>query len=472
MLGLICLAVLLIFYSLLFVSNFFLALLLFLGIAVCILYFYHSQLTLFIFGCFLLFQYFIMSVTGVKVVNYGDEAGVLLLFILTIFRKLLNKEKFNGTPIDLLLILIIVIGLIGSIFGGFVSTFITILGLFLFMKGILLFYIFANIPFNNDDIRLYFRGFLVVGIIISVYGLLGMISPGVFLSRIGIPWYSVRWGIPAAQSVFGHPGSFSAFMGVLACFAVSTALVKKDAKSIFLTVFFVIFMIFAFRRTTPIGFVVALGIVFMRNIPFLKYSKSVKKNVVMVLVGIILLFSSLMIKMYQSVYVAYFQSGETARSVLWKTGFKVAQDHFPLGTGFGTFGSGIVNFSYSPLYYQYHLNNIEGLSPGMYAFITDSFWPHIAAELGNIGLCLYLLLFWKLLRIAYKAILCADNDLHKILSLGVFMVLILSFVESLKASYYETGLWGYFYFGLTGILLSWKYLNKIKRCDCNSNILF
>jgi len=77
----------------------------------------------------------------------------------------------------------------------------------------------------------------------------------------------------------------------------------------------------------------------------------------------------------------------------------IAVDNFPLGSGFGTFGSlGSILGTYSPLYYQY---GVSGIGANSYQHVLDqhhtlldTFWPHIIAELGFIGLMLFFLLFF------------------------------------------------------------------------------
>ena len=78
--------------------------------------------------------------------------------------------------------------------------------------------------------------------------------------------------------------------------------------------------------------------------------------------------------------------------MLTEGGFAVAQDCFPLGSGFATFGSAVTGTegNYSPLYYRFGYNNVWGLAPGYTFFISDTFWPTVVAQLGYVGAICYI----------------------------------------------------------------------------------
>ena len=96
----------------------------------------------------------------------------------------------------------------------------------------------------------------------------------------------------------------------------------------------------------------------------------------------------------------YFVSlgARSARAQLLINSFQIAKDHFPVGAGFGTYGSYYSAIYYSPLYYKYGLNTIYGLSKELYSFICDSFWPMILGQAGFIGTILYALAVFKLFK--------------------------------------------------------------------------
>ena len=93
----------------------------------------------------------------------------------------------------------------------------------------------------------------------------------------------------------------------------------------------------------------------------------------------------------------YYFSGWTnealARPMTYKTSLQILWDYFPFGPGMGTFASWGAAVHYSPLYYDYGLNNIWGLQPNFYYFIADAFYPTLA-QYGIAGVILFCI-FWK-----------------------------------------------------------------------------
>ena len=112
----------------------------------------------------------------------------------------------------------------------------------------------------------------------------------------------------------------------------------------------------------------------------------------------ILLFS------FGAIYICYDQiklytdidNGQTARYALLINGFDIAKELFPVGYGFGTYGTDVAAKFYSVLYDQLGFNNVYGLSQDFSAFARDDYWPAILGQFGFIGLiifglCLYCL---------------------------------------------------------------------------------
>ena len=97
---------------------------------------------------------------------------------------------------------------------------------------------------------------------------------------------------------------------------------------------------------------------------------------------------------------AYYISGmveETeriARPETYKVAFgKILWDYFPFGSGMGSFACAAAADYYSPLYYEYKMNDIWGLAPDNPMFLADAFYPTLA-QLGVVGIFLFCA-FWK-----------------------------------------------------------------------------
>ena len=106
---------------------------------------------------------------------------------------------------------------------------------------------------------------------------------------------------------------------------------------------------------------------------------------------------------FEVYYVDGWDNESLARPMTYKTAWKILWDYFPFGPGMGTFACNAAWKYYSPLYYEYHLNNIWGLGgnqlkDGM--FICDAFYPTLA-QFGVVGIILFYL-FWKRRLIAFN----------------------------------------------------------------------
>lgn len=78
------------------------------------------------------------------------------------------------------------------------------------------------------------------------------------------------------------------------------------------------------------------------------------------------------------------------RSILLKDSIDLMKQHFPLGTGFGSFGSNIAAKYYSPLYTSLGYRFFKGMKPTDTAFLSDGFWPTVFAQFGLCGTVAFL----------------------------------------------------------------------------------
>lgn len=94
--------------------------------------------------------------------------------------------------------------------------------------------------------------------------------------------------------------------------------------------------------------------------------------------------------LYQFVSYYYAMGVGSARAVLTLAAPFLAMDHFPFGTGWGTFGSAFSVKPYSPVYEMYQMSGVWGLSPEYHDFVADTFWPMIMGQCGFVGFAAFL----------------------------------------------------------------------------------
>ena len=153
----------------------------------------------------------------------------------------------------------------------------------------------------------------------------------------------------------------------------------------------------------------------------------------------------------------YEVADSAARSLFLRKSFLVMRDHFPIGTGFGTYGSAEAAKHYSPVYLQYGFNehyqlrNVADIEntrrliakskwlQGKYAnnpestleggtYLTDQFWPTVLGQTGALGTLAYLIVLGALIK---RCLDVVRYDLHgyaAVLFMLVYLV-IASFAE-------------------------------------------
>lgn len=109
---------------------------------------------------------------------------------------------------------------------------------------------------------------------------------------------------------------------------------------------------------------------------------------------------------WDKIYYYYVEGhGRFAKSLMTGSALQIALDYFPIGTGFGTFGSTYAKQYYSPVYMIYGLADHPELGENSRLYLTDQFWPILLGENGVLGTIIYcgllLLLFAQIQRVFY-----------------------------------------------------------------------
>ena len=116
-------------------------------------------------------------------------------------------------------------------------------------------------------------------------------------------------------------------------------------------------------------------------------------------------------------------SASFARPALYQGAFWIMNDYFPFGSGFGSYACYASGVYYSPIYYQYGLDVVQGLDEYEGAFISDTFFPQIA-QFGVVGLFLFILFFV----IRYKEIVRNSTINNDVLLMKMSILILLFFL--------------------------------------------
>lgn len=89
----------------------------------------------------------------------------------------------------------------------------------------------------------------------------------------------------------------------------------------------------------------------------------------------------------------YLLNENAPRHIFFQYSFKTANNYFPFGSGFATYGSDQAARNYSRLYYLYGFNELNGMNPDNPAFLSDTFWPMAIGQFGWFGSIAYIIAF-------------------------------------------------------------------------------
>lgn len=104
---------------------------------------------------------------------------------------------------------------------------------------------------------------------------------------------------------------------------------------------------------------------------------------------------------FDAYYVSGLSNDQLARPMTYKTSLVILGDYLPFGPGMGTFACNGAWKYYSPLYYEYNLNQVWGLGEGG-GFICDAYYPTLA-QFGIVGV-FFFCWFWKRRLVAFNQI--------------------------------------------------------------------
>lgn len=144
---------------------------------------------------------------------------------------------------------------------------------------------------------------------------------------------------------------------------------------------------------------------------------------------------------------------------MYLASFNIANDYFPFGSGFSSFGS-LPSFTnmYSKLYESYGISNIgansyQDVLNGHHTLL-DTFWPHILAEMGYLGCFFYLLIwFYPIFHLNKIKKNIADRNLYFIVKYIVYSTGLVFFWEGFTLYTPEIPLFIFIHSGFTGMLI-------------------
>lgn len=333
------------------------------------------------FYIFLIFANYLQKV--IPSVNFFDEVLALfgLYYIWVSHRRFNNKSPEK--KILLFLLLLLSIGTISTIvyqiqpqFSGVWRDFLAI------SKYPICYYAFLLYSRNNDKDKLLLKTVFLARLFVVTFFILGIINFFLFVPSLT---GDIRYGYPCFDGGFSHITFFVA----ATCCSMSTLIASGLRRNLSYIALGAGCLLLTFR-SKPI-----MGIAFLILAYFVRKKKSPDKfSRKQIALYIFLLCVLTFCAAYDQI-TSYIGWGEgAARGACYVVGYDIANSKFPLGSGFCTFASSLSGKYYSPLWYDYGLDKMEGLEEIKPSYTGDTFWPNIYSQYGWLGLFFYLAMLY------------------------------------------------------------------------------
>jgi hypothetical protein len=326
----------------------------------------------------------LLQLVGVEQVAYLDEGVVVLCAVVLPLRRICTGKALRGLPGQYWFALTGVLGLVGGVMVG-IPTMTVLTAAFVMLKGVVFGWAVAQLDWSERHLRVAARAGVVLVVVSLVAVVANLAAPGAWASLLANKGeLEYRASIPSLIGPFVHPLDLGQVM-VAATISLLAwrATVDKRLLTLVLMIGTGVAALLTFRRTAAAALLV--GILWVKA----KLGSALAllgAALVVPLAGILLLVP--LESVVANTYADYILAGDTsARTVLTRDSFAVAAAHFPLGAGFGRFGSEIAAQNYSPEYVARGYPAIWGLGPTPETgqFLTDTEWPAIIGETGLLG---------------------------------------------------------------------------------------
>lgn len=385
----------------------------------------------------------------ISILGYYDELIAIICLFYILLKTRLSFKSDIGFPLIIMCILVI-IGLSGNIFSGVQSDpkaiFMDIGNMF---KGFISF-LAGYLYFESGDTEpMSYYTIKYLNILSKI-----LVLPGFILAIVNL-FYDIgmyteySYGIRAFNYIFPRVGNLNsvcvAILIVMTLYLGGLSGKEKVIQLLFIGMTLLL-MISTLRSRAFICFIIYIAGYWY----FIKKKRIKIKWIYFIPVALISLWVAL-----PKIQFYFLESTTTARAVLLRYGIQTAITYFPLGAGFGSYGTYAAKLYYSSLYSLYGFSGYYGLDADEGAFLTDNYWPAIMGVFGFIGALCMLLLIVMIGRIIFEK--TVGNEFSRLAALfGFARMCIVSLVSS---SFFHTT--SVIFMLLIALAIKRKKVNKI-----------
>lgn len=321
--------------------------------------------------------------------NNMDELFCIIVVIELILQMRLHN-CFSKKELQALIFLcsIVVIGCLGNILSGIlINKFAILIDIISTFKVVIAYYWIRMKKISSNEWD------KIIKIIAKIMRFVLIIMAICYLGAIlfQLPFFEkMRYGIPSYRFLFNAAGNYSKLFYLIIPILSADLYYGVTKKKIFSIVCALILWA-STMRTRAIAYAVCYIIFAVWFFIFRNKKAKTKINihnlVPLAAIGLIIGWEQI---------IFYFTNETQARANLLKYAFVTLKRYFPIGAGFGTYGSDIATKYYSKLYEIYGFRNIYGMGYVHTNFLNDNNWPTIMGQFGVLGVICMVLLLYKL----------------------------------------------------------------------------
>lgn len=324
--------------------------------------------------------------TSASLLGYADDAAVAVSLAALALHRLAAGERLRTFPGFGWFAGFAAFGFASAAWNG-VDPVVGLEGGFLSTKVVLLGLAVAQVDWGVRDLRAGARvGAGVLWVVVACTAA-NLVLLGTWAYHFQ-SWHFIeyRYGLPSLVGPFVHPSVLGDFLCMGAIAVVSyRATLARGLGSLALVIATSAGAFLSLRRVALVG--LALGTTLVRLLVARAATLLIALAIVPLIgIGLWGTIRSTTSATYESYIV---DRNAAARSLLTMDSVAVANEHFPLGAGFGRYGSYMAGVHYSPEYVRLGFNRVYGLEPGSKtgsgAYLTDTAWPAIIGEGGYLG---------------------------------------------------------------------------------------
>ena len=266
----------------------------------------------------------------------------------------------------------------------------SLVGAALFLKLFLLLAAGLAVPWTPQLGRRALRIIVTGAVVAAIAGILDFASGGVFRGIFAEHHVKApRLGYTAAGGLFRDVSVLGTFMVIAFAILLGTTWRRNRIGSMTQLALVVLGALSTLRLKSIVSIpAAALALAAMNT-----RARS-RLLVVIALSGVVMVSAGNLITGIVGLQAEKYTSSVQPRQNLMDVSYRIATDDFPLGVGFGQFGSApsVWKGEYSPVYSRYGLTKYYGFSPrDKVSFALDSPWASLLGETGVLGLLCYLL---------------------------------------------------------------------------------